>query len=99
MAKSKTLAVTVDRYYINKRLWAIKLMTISLSKHGGLLWKTQKTLVTHTALSKLTPMAIEYALDKEIPYISALSQGQVVLGLHKDLLEKHYGSKLSELII
>ncbi len=98
MAKSMTFAITVSAHYYDPHLWAIKLMSIVKAKSGAFVWRTQKTICTHGELSKLTPMAIEYSIDNNIPYISVLTQGHKVLGLHKDFIEKHFGRRLSELI-
>ncbi len=98
MTKSMTFAITVDQYYLNKLVLAIKLMSIVRTKTGVLIWSTKYILYTHTELSKLAPMAAEYAVDNNIPYIYGLKQGLEVVLSQQQIIEKHFGSKLSELI-
>jgi len=98
MAKKKPIAITVSSFYLSSDLYAIKLMSIHLGTGGIYWWNTCKIIYTHTELSKLTPMAIEYSLDNNIPFISGLIQGRRALKHDVYILEKHYGLSLSELI-
>ena len=98
MGKSKILAITVSKHYLDHHLWAIKLMSIYYTKHSGWIWYTNKIVCTHSELAKLKPMAIEYGLNNNMPFIAWLNKGECVRPHDLRILKKHYGVCFSELI-
>ncbi len=98
MTNSMTFAITVHSHYLDPKTGTIKLMSIVRTKTGVFIWHTKRTLFIHHELYILKSMAIEYSLDSNIPYIYALKQGLEVSPLDQQTVEKHFGSKLSDLI-
>ncbi|MBA7579846.1 hypothetical protein ES708_21724 [subsurface metagenome] len=98
MGKLKTIATTAAPYYLYIKMYAFKSMAVIKDKHGKIVWRTVNIFGVHNELSKIGSMAIEYALDKGLVYLSGLVQGQEVRAQDIEILEKHYGVCFSELI-
>ena len=67
---SITVAVTVAKYYLNPKMWAVKDLSVYLSKDKIRRWSVRAPLILYTDHRKAVAYAMKRAQMLEVIYVS-----------------------------
>ena len=73
---SITVAVSVSKWYLNPKMWAVKDLSVYLSKDKIRRWSVRAPLILYTDRKKALDYAMRRAQKLEVIYVSAIKDRQ-----------------------
>lgn len=71
-------AVTIDKHYLEKKLWCVKLLYALVKPNGTKFWFVKDTLLVTFDKTVCKQKAYKLALEYQIPFIEGLKHGHTI---------------------
>ncbi|MBW8036255.1 MAG: hypothetical protein FVQ79_11650 [Planctomycetes bacterium] len=71
--KHETVAITVSKWYLNPKMWAVKDMSVYLSADGIRHWGVRTPLILYTDHGKAMAYAMHRAYKLDVIYVSNIN--------------------------
>lgn len=82
-------AITVTRFYLDKKKWCIKWLTVEYRKDGIPYWFVRAHLIRDGDKYTSVIQALKIANDLNIPYIPNINKGMNLTKKHIAVLKKY----------
>lgn len=79
-------AVSVTRYYLDRKQFAVKAMKVFNRKDGTPYWRMGHFIAVGTTYADIFETAMQYCVKNKVAYIGGVQNGDNLTVLHKELL-------------